>query len=187
MFLAQSDITKYPKCTAFLTRLEGSLKGKPKVLDAFMDACTADDQFKDVKVARKFAKSAIQWATAPLVDVHEGLLKVPEGGEIVDACGFTDTFPGHKPFIIVTSFWFEALEFGFEVDPDRAGNRLSRTVLHELVHWVRDAAGASDQILVGGYKGHYQEAGRVFEEAAFGTPNICTNDEIWEAILSRRK
>jgi hypothetical protein len=40
--------------------------------------------------------------------------------------------------------------------------------------------------LVGGFKGHYQEAGRVFAEIAFGTPNICTDDEIWAAILSRR-
>ena len=111
---------------------------------------------------------------------------MPEGGEIVEACGFTDTFPGHKPFVIVTSFWFDAFEHGFEVDPDRAGNRLARTLLHELVHWVRNEAGASDQILVGGFKGHYQEAGRVFAEIAFGTPNICTDDEIWAAILSRR-
>lgn len=167
--------------------IEGTLKGQPKIRDAFLDACMADDQFQSPKVAEKLAKDrALRWATGPLVDVHEGLIKPPVQGRIVDACGFTDTFGLRKPFVIITSFWFDALEFGFDLDPNRAGNRLMRTLLHELVHWVRDQAKASDEILVGGYKGHYKEAGHVFEENAYGTANICTENEIWDAILSRR-
>ena len=182
-----SDIQKYPKSARYIQGIEGTLKGQPKIRDAFLDACMADDQFQSPKVAEKLAKDrALRWAAGPLVDVHEGLIKPPVQGRIVDACGFTDTFGLRKPFVIITSFWFDALEFGFDLDPNRAGNRLMRTLLHELVHWVRDQAKASDEILVGGYKGHYKEAGHVFEENAYGTANICTENEIWDAILSRR-
>ena len=183
----QSDIKKYPKAAKFIQGIEGALKLQPKIRNAFLDACMADDQFQSTKVAEKLAKEkALRWAAGPLVDVHEGLIRPPVAGQVVDACGFTDTFGFRKPFVIITSYWFDAFEFGFDVDPDRAGNRLMRTLLHELVHWVRDQAKASDQILVGGYKGHYQEAGHVFEEAAYGTANICTENEVWDAILSRR-
>ena len=187
MHMDQSDIKKYPKTAQFIQGIEGTLKLQPKIRNAFLEACMADDQFQSPKVAEKLAKEkALRWAAGPQVDVHEGLIKPPVEGQIVDACGFTDTFGFRKPFVIITSFWFDAFEFGFDVDPDRAGNRLMRTLLHELVHWVRDQAKASDQILVGGYKGHYKEAGHVFEELAYGTANICTENEIWDAILSRR-
>jgi len=184
------DMQKYPKSTQFIKGIESSLKRQPKILNAFVEACTADDQFQAAKVAEKLAKEkALRWAAGPRVGVQAGLLNVPVEGEMTEACGFTDTFGvafGRKPFVIVTSFWFDALEYGFEVDPSRAGNRLMRTLLHELVHWVRNEAKASDQILVGGYKGHYREAGHVFEEMAYGSANICTEDEVWTAILSRR-
>jgi GNAT superfamily N-acetyltransferase len=190
MFMGPTDMKKYPKTTQFIQGIEGTLKGQPKIRNAFLEACVADDQVQSVKVAEKLAKEkALRWATGPRVDVHEGLIRPPVQGEIVDACGFTDTFGiafGRKAFVIVTSYWFDALEYGFDVDPNRAGNRLMRTLLHELVHWVRNEANASDQILVGGYKGHYKEAGHVFEELAYGSTNICTDDEIWAAILSRR-
>jgi hypothetical protein len=182
-----SDMKKYPKCTQLIKTLESSLKGKRRILDAFIEACTADDQNQSPIVAERIAREqALRWATGPRVDVHEGLIRPPVAGKIVDACGFTDTF-GKTPFVIVTSFWFDAVEFGFDVDPDRSANRLTRTLLHELVHWVRNEANASDEILVGGaLKGHYREAGEVFEEMAFGSANICTDDEVWAAILSRR-
>jgi hypothetical protein len=183
-----TDMKKYPKSTKFIQGIEGALKGQPKIRSAFLDACMADDQTQSTAVAEKLAKEkALRWAAGPIVDVHAGLIKPPVQGQIVEACGFTDTFGLHKPFVIITSFWFDAFEFGFDVDPNRAGNRLMRTMLHELVHWVRDQVKASDEILVGGgYRGHYREAGHVFEEAAYGTSNICTEDEVWSAILSRR-
>jgi hypothetical protein len=187
VFMDPIDMNKYPQSTKFIMGIEGALKGQPKILNAFLEACMADDQFQSPKVAEKLAKQkALRWAAGPRVDVPGGLLKVPVQGQIVEACGFTDTF-GKTPFVIVTSFFFDAFEFGFDVDPNRAGNRLMRTLLHELVHWVRNEAKASDQILVGGFKGHYKEAGHVFEETAYGSANICTDDEVWNAILSRRK
>jgi Metallopeptidase toxin 3 len=187
MFMDPIDMKKYPKCTKFIQGIEGTLKGQPKVRNAFLEACMADDQSQPASVAQKIATdSALKWAASPRVDVHDGLLKPPVSGQTVPACGYTDTF-GSTPYVIITSFWFDAIEFGFDVDPHRARNRLMRTLLHELVHWVRDQASASDQILVGGLiKGQYREAGHVFEEMAFGTANVCTDDEVWAAILSRR-
>ncbi|MBR0870714.1 hypothetical protein JQ633_10120 [Bradyrhizobium tropiciagri] len=190
MFLVPTDMQKYPKVTKFMQGIDGALKGQPKIRNAFFEACMADDQFQPTKVAEKFAKTALTYAAQPRVDVAQGLIRPPVQGEIVDACGFTDTLGvsfGRKPYVIVTSFWFDAFEEGYDVDPTRAGNRLMRTLLHELVHWVRNEAKASDEILIGGYKGHYQEAGHVFEEWAYGSANICTESEIWNAILSRRK
>jgi hypothetical protein len=43
------------------------------------------------------------------------------------------------------------------------------------------------RILVGGYKGQYKEAGRVFEEWAFGSLNVCTKENIDDAVLSIQK
>ncbi|WGD48515.1 hypothetical protein QA641_22930 [Bradyrhizobium sp. CB1650] len=190
MFLDPTDIKKFPKAARFIQGIDSALSAQPKVRNAFFEACMADDQFQPTTVAENLAKKALRFAAPPRVDVHEGLVQPPVQGEIVNACGFTDTFGvafGRKSFVIVTSFWFDAFEHGFEVDPTRAGHRLMRTLLHELVHWVRNEAKASDEILIGGYKGEYKEAGHVFEEWAYGTANICTDNEIWAAILSRRK
>lgn len=187
MKMFPEDMKKYPKCTALITTLEGTLKGKPKVLNAFLQACTADDQFQPLSVAEKIAREkALRWAAGPRVDVHEGLIKATEGGQVVDACGFQPPY-GSAQLILITSIWFDAFEFGSGADRDNNANRLTRTLLHELVHWVRQEARASDEILVGGaYKGHYQEAGSLFEEWAFGTRSICTPDQISDAIMSIR-
>ena len=97
MFMGPTDMKKYPKTTQFIQGIEGTLKGQPKIRNAFLEACVADDQDQSTKVAEKLAKEkALRWATGPRVDVHEGLIRPPVQGEIVDACGFTDTFGLHS-------------------------------------------------------------------------------------------
>jgi hypothetical protein len=111
-------------------------------------------------------------------------LKVPEGGKIVEACGFTDTF-GKTPFIIITYVWFDAYEFGIDSEREKNATRLIRTLLHETVHWVRETIGADDQITVGGrFRGHMEEAGRYFESRAFATPSLCNDAEILDALTA---
>jgi Metallopeptidase toxin 3 len=188
MFMDPTDIKNFPNSARFIQGIEGTLKGHPKIRNAFLKACMADKQLQPTTVAGNLAGGALRWAKEPRVDVHEGLIKPPVEGAIVGACGYTDTFGvafgGRRPFVVITSFWFDAFEDGFDVDPTRAGNRLMRTLLHELVHWVRNEARASDGILIGK---DLKEAGHVFEEWAYGTANICTDNEVWAAILSRRK
>jgi hypothetical protein len=189
MFMDPADVKKFPKSVQFLRGVNATLTRKPKIRDAFFKACKADAQRRPTKVAEQLARNALAFGGPPRVDVVPGLLRVPVEGSVVDACGFTNEFgavfhSGATPFVQITSFFFDAVEDGFDPDPDRAGNRLMRTVLHELVHWVRGAANASDGILVGS---DLKEAGHVFENWAYGTSNICTDDEVWAAILSRRK
>ena len=71
-------------------------------------------------------------------------------------------FPGHDPFIIVTHIWFDAYETCGETDRAKNAERLTRTVLHEAVHWVRDAVGVDEDITEGGYKGTAEEADHFF-------------------------
>src|ERR1700730_1925147 len=115
----------------------------------------------------RVAHMALMWDQAPAVSVHAGELGVPERGVIVPACGFTDTFPGHPPFIIITHIWFDASETCAETDRAKNAERLTRTVLHETVHWVRDAVGADEDITEGGFKGTPEEAGHFFEMKAY--------------------
>jgi zincin-like metallopeptidase toxin 3 of polymorphic toxin system len=191
MFMDPTDAKKYPKCTKFMSTIESTLKKQPTVLKAFLDACKADDQTLPARDVEKIARErALRWGAGPRVTVTEGIFDAPSGGEVVKACGFMNGIGNalnkkNPLFIQITSFWFDAFEFGY--DPARAGNRLTRTLLHELVHWVRDATKASNLILVGGgYKGEYKEAGHVFEENAYGRTNICNDDEIFDALTSFR-
>ena len=55
-----------------------------------------------------------------------------------------------------------------------------------MVHWVRDAVGAEEDITSGGYKGTPEEAGHYFEMQAYGARNVCTDDDIKDAIGSMR-
>jgi hypothetical protein len=179
-----TDMKRYPKGALLLRSLETTLKGKPKVRDAFLRACTEDDQTQPTKVAEDIAlKKALRWAVGPRVDVHEGMIKATESGKVVDACGFQSPF-GSGQLLIITSFFFDAHEFGIDEERGKNASRLTRTVLHEAVHWVRQEARASDEIAVGGFKGSYKEAGHVFEEWAYGTANICTDEELFDAMTT---
>jgi hypothetical protein len=188
MRMDPNDAQKYPKTIQFLTTIERRVKLQPTVLNAFYEACEADEQNNDLKVARSFAEKALRWGAEPLISVYPGMIEVEKGSA---ACGYMNTLGvplGKKAHIDITSFYFDAFEFGFDVDPNRAGNRLMKTVLHELVHWVRDQAQASDRVLDGGhFRGRWVEAGEFFEEKAYGQSRVlCTDDEIWAAIFSRR-
>jgi Metallopeptidase toxin 3 len=188
MWMHSGDATHYPKCVKLLQTLPVRLN-KTKVLDAFLTACSAGAPrpalAKSIALTR-----ALKWGAGPAVLVQGGMLTVPTGGgETGEACGYTSTFD--KVFdrkaqskILITSFWFDGVEFGV-TDQAKNEHRLTTTFLHEAVHWVREEAGAPDDVEIS-FREPPKEAGHYFEELAFGTSNVCTDAEIWDAILSRR-
>jgi hypothetical protein len=183
MKMGPEDIKKYPDGAKLLQNLIIT----PKVLNAFLAACQEDDlRGADPARVEHIARTALRWGGEPLVDVHAGDLKVPALGDVGLACGFTDTFPGHAPYIIVTHIWFDAYENCGEADRPKNAARLTRTLLHEMVHWVRDKVGADDEVRPGGFKGTREEAGHYFEMKAYGSHNVCTDAEMKAAIDSMR-
>lgn len=190
MFMHKDDVAIYPRCAALLQRTAGAIKGT-KVFDAFIEACTMQEQ-DDPKKARKIAvELALRWAAGPMVEPVAGLLAAPELGRIQTACGFTPTFAGRADRVLVTDYWFKGYEFGLTQDQADAARRLMATTLHELVHWVRNRAGASDDVFVGslipgrdGQAGHYEEAGRYFVTKAYGVPSYCTDGELLDAQMT---
>jgi hypothetical protein len=151
----------------------------PKVIKAFIDACTADAQIgSGAGAAEKFARQALTWATPPVVRPSKTLLRGTS-----PMCGLF--FKGD--LVDVTDIYFNAFEFGSEPDRNNNARRLTTTVLHEAVHWVRRRAGATANVFMG-FGG--EEAGDAFERLAFGQgSNVCTigrNSEVEDALFSVR-
>jgi hypothetical protein len=110
--------------------------------------------------------------------------------KVIEACAVNDNITAalHKtPVVIeVISAWFDAFEFGYYPgDIGRPGRRLTNTLLHELVHWVRGQTKASDEAEVPGYIPG--EAGELFEKIAYGESPYCNDDEVFSAMISFRK
>jgi Metallopeptidase toxin 3 len=199
MFLDHDDAKRYPKCKGLMMKLEGTLKHQPQVLKAFLDICKAADQPLPDKDVEKIAREkALRYGVGPRVKLRDGLFKAASGGDVVQACGFNNGFDhilhSNLPvYIEITSFWFDAFEFGYE--PERAGRRLTITLLHELIHWVRDLTNASDEVRVSSsilasgelVRGQTWEPGFLFEQTAYGIKNNCNEDEIFDAMISFRK
>jgi hypothetical protein len=180
MFINSTDIQIYPKSAKLLHGLETTLD--PKIRKAFFEACLAPDQNKPPAVAKRLAQEALRAKAGPRVDVAQGMVRATALGEVVDGCGYHPPF-GAAKVLIITSFWFDAYEFG--IDRQKAAERLIRTVLHEAVHWVRHHAQASDDVIFGGhYKGTYEEAGHAFEQMAYGDANVCTDAQLLDAMTS---
>lgn len=186
MRLAADDINAYPQCTKLLQTLSVRLKGSP-VLKAFLRACS-DGAPKPAAAERIALRKALRWGEDPLISIRQDMSRTPLGnGEIGEACGYTPPYKGSTHLVQITAVWFDGVEFGSAFDRPANEGRLVRTFLHEAVHWVRDKAGAPDEIQIGGYyKGKAVEAGHQFEEWAYGTGNICTRAELDDAIFSRR-
>jgi Metallopeptidase toxin 3 len=197
MFLDHDDEKKYPKCKALMMGIEGSLKHEPDVLKAFLTVCNASSQPTSAKDVERVAREkALRYGVGPRIKVHEGVLmgivqNTPGGKRtVVEACAVNDTITAvlrKTPVVIeVISAYFDAFEFGYYPgDPFRPGRRLTITLLHELVHWVRGQTKASDDAEVPGFIPG--EAGELFEKIAFGGSDLCNDDEIFDAITSFRK
>jgi Metallopeptidase toxin 3 len=190
MWMHPDFVSKYPKCVTLLQNLPVVLKKNKKVLDAFLTACS--EGAPKPAVAKNIAlNKALKWGTGPAIIVHEGLLAVPTGdGEIGHACGFHSSFdavfnPKAPSKILITSFWFDGVQFGAPADLSKNEHRLTTTFLHEAVHWVREEAGAPDEIDLT-YREPPKEAGHYFEELAFGASNVCTKAALWDSLLSQR-
>ena len=143
MRMYKSEMQKYSECVKLIQHLETRVKGQPKVLEAFLRACTADDQPKKSK-AKTVALQCLKWAVDPLVVVSASGQAVADG-QAVDACGFHNTLLGVNQLEII-QVWWDGYEFGSPGDRIRNAHRITTTLLHEAVHWVRDTVGASDEI-----------------------------------------
>ena len=197
MFLDHDDAKKYPKCMDLMVKLELSLKHQPDVLKAFFTVCKAANQPTSAKDVERIAREkALRYGAGPRIKVHEGELKgivqdTPGGKRtVVQACAVNDDVTAvlrKTPVVIeIISPWFDAFEFGYyPSDPDRPGRRLTITLLHELVHWVRGQTNASADATVPSYIPG--EAGELFEKIAYGDSNLCNDDEIFDAITSFRR
>ncbi len=183
MRMYKSEMQKYPECVKLIQHLETRVKGQPKVLEAFLRACTADDQPKKSN-AKTVALQCLKWAVDPLVVVSATGQAVADG-QAVDACGFHNTLLGVNQLEII-QVWWDGYEFGSPSDRIRNAHRITTTLLHEAVHWVRDTVGASDEIAPPTFRDFPEEAGHFFERLAFGKPNVCTVEELDDAILSVR-
>ena len=183
MRMYKSEMQKYPECVKLIQHLETRVKGQPKVLEAFLRACTADDQPKKSK-AKTVALQCLKWAVDPLVVVSASGQAVADG-QAVDACGFHNTLLGVNQLEII-QVWWDGYEFGSPGDKIKNAHRITTTLLREAVHWVRDTVGASDEIAPPTFRDFPEEAGHFFERLAFGKPNVCTADELDDAILSVR-
>ena len=179
MFMSADDITTFPRCAQLLQNLQGALRADQKTFDAWLKACTADDQRNPPAVARGIALTrALPWATGPRVELVSSLLNQ------VDACGLTlPPFNGRLTnAVAVVSIFFVAFEFATNAaDQRNSAFRLTTTVLHELVHWVRQQANATTKILDGL---DLVEAGEFFEREAFGKTMGCTRDDVMDVMES---
>ncbi|MBV9558986.1 MAG: hypothetical protein JOY90_00760 [Bradyrhizobium sp.] len=186
-------------------KLEASLKHQPDVLKAFFTVCNAARQPTPTKDVEKIAREkALRYGPGPRIKVYErgesfyipGIVQDTEGGprKVVQACAINDTVTAvlHKTPVVIEmiSPWFDAFEFGYYPgDQGRPGRRLTITLLHELVHWVRGQTKASDNATLPGYIPD-QEAGELFEKVAYGdtiATNLCNDDEILDAVTSFRR
>lgn len=182
MFMSKEQMEMYPLSTKLLQSLETTLKANRPVYDAWLKACMSEVQRQDPKIAKKIAlEKALRWATGPRVEVKQGLITIRGTEAAHGACGFQPAFLGPGHVLLITSIWFDAYEFGTEVDRKDNARRLTTTVLHEAVHWVRQEAKAYDDIEDDARIP--QDAGSMFEKWAFGATN-CNLDEISDAIAS---
>src|SRR5262245_12330727 len=139
MFMSQDQMETWPRCTKLLQNLETRVQADKPLLNAWLKACMSEVQRENPKVARKIAlEKALRWATGPRVQVREGLIKIPGTDAADGACGYQPAFMGPGNILLITSVWFDAYEYCV-TEPDRKKNahRLTTTVLHEAVHWVR--------------------------------------------------
>jgi hypothetical protein len=183
MIMSNDLMATYPRGTKLLQNLESSLKADKPVFDAWLKACMSEVQRKSPKVARKIAlEKALRWASGPAIVVREGLITIKGTAAEHGACGFQPAFMGPGHILLITSVWFDAYEYCL-TDSDRKKNarRLTTTVLHEAVHWVRQEAEAYDDIEDDDHIP--QDAGSMFERWAFGKMN-CNLEEITDALAS---
>ncbi len=179
MFMSPDDIKAFPRCAKLLQSLEGTLKGNKKTFDAWLQACMADVQRQDPALAKKIALTkALPWAAGPRVELSANVYTLEQ------ACGLTT-----PPFngiaangFLILNIYFVAFEYAGAADRPANESRLTTTVLHELVHWVRQKANATMKVLDA--DGNLVEAGEFFEKLAFGATQGCTPDDISDALSS---
>jgi hypothetical protein len=166
MNLSADTLREWPKCSRYLQNLATTLDAKVK--NAYLDACKADVQRQPLRVAERIALEGLKFATHPLVKplTRQKLDALVE----VDACGF-QVFMGAANELWVYDFLFDAAEYCAESAKARCFERLEAIVLHELVHWARQKAGATDLVIDGSTP---IEAGTYFETLAYGKRHCST-------------
>src|SRR5271155_4849549 len=185
MFMSKGLVKLYPECANLLQHLPTGMKSQPKVLAAYIFACTAETQRGDGKDAEKLARRSLVWAPPPEIIVVQYPIRPPVRGAIVSACGFENSLLPNQVHLEVIDVWFDAFETCGDSDRNKNAHRLTTTVLHETVHWVREQANAADEITddFGTLRFAADEAGEVFEKVAFDS-RVCTLDELKAARMS---
>jgi hypothetical protein len=182
VILPNGMIRDFPESAKLIQHIEFSLKTQPKVFDAFIKACTADDQPKTSQ-AKSMALKALKFGNPPLIVFGNGTA-IANGKQVL-ACGYTNQNLGLDQLEIY-HLWFEAFESGSPSDKSANARRLTTTILHEMVHWVRSNAKASNDIAATSFT-FPEEAGDFFERLAFGGSNNCTPAEVTDSLFSMQK
>jgi Metallopeptidase toxin 3 len=187
MFFDQTTAQTFPNCVSFVrselnpTRLQAT---KPKTFAAFTRACGFIDNNRSLepKTLSKLINAALNIADGPWIVVKAGFVHRPNASDKL--CALTvDKIGGFD----INQVWISSLvtnPYEFCVTPaDKAKNalQLEKTLLHEMVHWVRGQAGLLDNIYAAGITTF--EAGEVFEIWAYGNIS-CVDTDIAEAQSS---
>ncbi len=177
----------YPDCMKLFHHLKTSLRSQPKVLKAYLWACTAEIQRGDPRDTAKIAQDALQWGAPPRIVPVAYPIRPPVEGKFVNACGFHNHLLKGTNQVEIIDVWFDAYETCPDEDRVRNAHRLTTTLLHETIHWVREQANARDEITDSFGKLDFaaEEAGEAFEQLAFGA-RVCTEAEVEAAKHTRR-
>ena len=183
MFISSDSVGDWPRCTVYLKHnlSPKTLKKNVKVYDAFIKACGD----------KTLAIKALSYGEYPQVTIiKENKLiskKDPSdktGKTILTMCGNNPPayFNQNGGSIIVAGIRAIPLEqcvaAGDIVNNKR---RFECTVLHELVHYVRSAAGLND--FDWSFGEYPMEPGEQFELWAYGK-RTCDADELADAVSS---
>jgi hypothetical protein len=174
MHWSAEEIQKNPRCTQrmkhFLAPKVLSDK-RPKIYKAFVDACGTESG----------ARKALTWGNSPAVSVDpRWLIPAPGGGAMCGATRGERIDP--RNIWIATSRVMPLEKCIAEVDILNNTKRFESTVLHELVHYVRNAANLNEADW-DNFPDSPTEAGIQFEIWAYGALT-CTIDDDRDAAAS---
>jgi len=178
MFFSAADVQRFPFCVEAMKRFATPhwLKAhRKKVWEAYVDHC---QDGMDVQTATdRFARQALTWTQPPLVGLVQGMIhrQIPSmAGQstagVQRRCAETASLLG----VIGTNIW-ENVFWTFEASKDWTAlqhnwERLEATLLHEMIHWARFAAGLRED----------EEMGDSFERRAYNKLR-CSSLEIGRA------
>ncbi len=165
MWMDKGAIKAYPRLAQQLQLLQAKkLKANsPRVWDALVKYSTDAGE----------VEKALVWSNNPRVRVSSNWFTGPRRTE---ACAWNE--PINKDSITLARRLVTALERSvWDGDTKTVSRHIEITVLHELVHWVRDEVGETDMWYGDNPDDPALEAGTEFEKEAYGR-QYCTKDDV---------